>query len=430
MTSLKELVGEAKELYEKNFEANTAPVITAAPGRVNLIGEHTDYTGGFVLPFAIDFSTVVYGSGTLTDASSDDKNNGQTISLKFLSKKSPHKVEEFSLIPSSEPPTESSWTNYVLGTAFQYLPDLPTDKNLTVTFAISGNVPLGSGLSSSASLEVSVARFLEEVLGKTFAFSSCDPSDPAAKTRALRCQKAENQWCNSPCGIMDQYVSSAAVTSSLLLIDCRSLEYQLTKMAETTTTDGSITPVSLVVTNSNVQHDIAGGEYPVRVAQCKTATQALAKVNSKIQTLRDATMTDVEQAKDLMDDISYKRAKHVVTENKRTVDAKEALEKGDWNLVGELMNGSHTSMRDDYQVSCEEIDILVELAQNYPGVYGSRLTGGGFGGCTVTLVKKAAAPGLMDHLRDAYKAKTGKECFCFETQPSMGARLIDAKDYL
>jgi galactokinase len=419
MSTLKELVAEAKELYEKNFGPETSPpVVAAAPGRVNLIGEHTDYTGGFVLPFAIDFSTVVYGYGTLADAPSE--NGGQTISLRFLSKKSPDKVEEFSVTPSSQPPTETSWTNYVIGTVFQYIPDLPATKNLSMTFAISGNVPLGSGLSSSASLEVSVARFLEEILGD-FAFSSADPSDPPAKTRALRCQKAENQFCFSPCGIMDQYVSSAAVAAALLLIDCNSLEYQLTKMAETDM------PV-LVVTNSNVQHDIAGGEYPVRVAQCKTATEALVKVNDRIHKLRDATVNDVEKAKDLMDVISYKRAKHVVTENSRTLDAKEALEKGNWVRVGELMNASHSSMRDDYEVSCDEIDVLVDLAQKYTGVYGSRLTGGGFGGCTVTLVKKNAAPGLIAHIKEAYKAKTGKDCFCFETLPSTGAHLVDIKD--
>jgi galactokinase len=151
----------------------------------------------------------------------------------------------------------------------------------------------------------------------------------------------------------------------------------------------------VVVTNSNVKHDIAGGEYPVWVAQCKTVTAALAKVNPSITSLRKATLEEVEKAKDLMDEVSYKRAKHVVTENGRTLRAKEALEQGNWKLVGELMDASHTSMRDDYEVSCEEIDILVELAHSYAGAHGSRLTGGGFVGCTVTFVAKENASGLI-----------------------------------
>jgi galactokinase len=223
---------------------------------------------------------------------------------------------------------------------------------------------------------------------------------------------------------MDQAVSSAAKEGSLLLIDCRSLSFTETRMAE----NGDSVPV-LVVTNSNVQHDIAGGEYPVRVAQCKIATEALRQVNGEIQSLRDASMDDVENAKDLMDDISYKRAKHVVTENERTLQAKEELERGDWKRVGELMNASHTSMRDDYEVSCEEVDILVDIAQKFPGVYGSRLTGGGFGGCTVTLVSRDQSSKLIPHLQEQYKARTGKHCPCFETKPSRGAHLLSVKDY-
>jgi galactokinase len=414
-------IKEASQLYQKHFpEQGKATSIAVAPGRVNLIGEHTDYTGGFVLPFAIDYSTVVYGSGCLKTGC--EEANTPRASLKFASSKSPDIVAEFTITLDSSPPKETSWTTYVVGTVFQYLKDLPKSSDLSLTFAISGDVPLGSGLSSSASLEVSVAQFVETVLGEA-AFSSEEPTSLPSKIRALRCQKAENEWCQSPCGIMDQYVSSAAKSGSLLLIDCSSLEYQETKMAQTDNT-----PV-LVITNSNVKHDIAGGEYPVRVAQCKTATAALTKVNPSITSLRKATLEEVEKAKDLMDEVSYKRAKHVVTENARTLRAKEALEQGDWKVVGELMDASHTSMRDDYEVSCEEIDILVELAHSYPGVYGSRLTGGGFGGCTVTFVAKENASGLMSHLKSEYKSKTGKDCFCFETQPATGAHVLSSDSF-
>ena len=429
---VKQLVAQAKALYLRHFSPNDIAVqdakVAAAPGRVNLIGEHTDYTGGFVLPFAIDFVTVVYGTGRLEQI--DSTSIAPCASVRFVSTKSPDDVEEVEIDLASKPPDQPNWTSYVIGTIFQYLPDLPKSTKIRLSFAINGNVPLGSGLSSSASLEVSVARFIESILG-SHAFSSeistsGNDSHSPQKTRALRCQKAENTWCQSPCGIMDQYVSSAATEGALLLIDCTSLDYEMTKIGES-----DKKPV-LVVANSNVQHDIAGGEYPVRVAQCKVATASLAKVNPNINTLRDATLRDVEMAKDLMkgnnDEVSYRRAHHVVTENDRTLRAKEALKAGNWSLVGELMNASHASMRDDYEVSCKEIDVLVDLAQSYEGVYGSRLTGGGFGGCTVTLVEEQHAAGLMSHLEKEYKSITGKECSCFQTNPAPGARLLQVAD--
>ncbi len=409
-SSMKVKLEEAAELFRKSFPNETPSCIAVAPGRVNLIGEHVDYTGGFVLPFAIEYSTVVLGTGCIKDSNGDPR-----AIIRFVSSKSPNDVARVTIDMESAPAEQVSWKSYVTGTVFQYLVDLPPNSCLDLSFSICGDVPLGSGLSSSASLEVSVARFVEEILGEA-AFSSC-PNESPAKIRALRCQKAENEWANSPCGLMDQYISSAGQEGSLLLIDCTSLEYQETKMAKKNE------PV-LVVANSNVQHDIGGGEYPVRVQQCRTATQALQKVNSSISSLRDASLLDVAAAKDQMDDISYLRARHVVTENARTLKAKQALEQGDWKLVGELMNASHASMRDDYQVSCEEIDILVNIAQNQPGVYGSRLTGGGFGGCTVTLVDKEAASALMKVLKTEYKATTDKDCFCFVTTAARGAHVL------
>jgi galactokinase len=408
--SLKELVINAKKLYQKHFPAPATTCCTVAPGRVNLIGEHVDYTGGFVFPLAIEYSTVVYGSGFIDDQSTSS-------SLQFVSTLSPETGETKSLNKDTEPPTtqeaHSSWTWYVIGVVMQYIPDLPSNTCFNLKFAISGNVPLGGGLSSSASLEVATARFLETILG-TAAFSSSDMKEPA-KIRALRCQKAENVWCHSPCGIMDQYVSSAASQGSFLLIDCRSYDYQKIQMKQPNS-------VVLVVTNSHVSHDIAGGEYPIRVAQCKTATLALQIISDKVESLRDATLELLEQAD--MDDISFRRARHAVTENARVTEAKAAIEAGDWTELGRLLNASHASMRDDYEVSCAEVDILVELAQQYEGVYGSRLTGGGFGGCTVTLVEQDRVQGLMEHLKTGYIAKTGKECDCFVTSPGPGARLL------
>lgn len=337
---LKNLVETAKNLYQRHFGANDKAYVAVAPGRVNLIGEHTDYTGGFVMPLAIDYSTVIYGSGSV-------KEDTKTSKIRFVSATEPEKVEEFTLDPSSKPlaeddPNIRSWTWYVIGVVAQYLPDLPENTAVDVTFAVAGNVPLGSGLSSSAALEVSVARFLEEILGD-YAFSSSDVKLPA-KARALRCQKAENVWCHSPCGIMDQYVSSAASDGDLLLIDCTSFDFE-----KVHTTD----PPSLVITNSNVKHSIGGGEYPVRVRQCNEATAALEAYSSRgkeISSLRDATLADVDEVQAVIDLVIYKRAKHVVTENERVLKAKEALLASDWKTVGELMNGSHASMKDDYEV--------------------------------------------------------------------------------
>jgi len=412
-------------------------VLSQAPGRVNLIGEHTDYTGGFVLPFAIDYSTVVYGRGSVV-YDFDHSNSERKAVFSFVSAMSPDSLETAEISESSTPPEIPSWTAFVEGTIFQYLQDLPTGAKLCLEFCISGDVPLGSGLSSSASLEVAVARFVEAVLGEN-AFSSehqqenydhmyLNSAFSPSKVRALRCKKAENEWCNSPCGIMDQAIISAATEGSFLLIDCRTLNFTPTKMADESLSSDEPMPV-LVVANSNVKHSIGEGEYPIRVSQCKTATEAIQKVNPGISMLRDATLEDIEAAKQLMDPVIYKRARHVITENDRTIQAKEELERGDWKQVGELMNASHSSMQDDYEVSCEEIDILVDIAQKFFGVYGSRLTGGGFGGCTVTLVAKEQAADLMVHMKSEYKTATGNDCPCFVTRPVRGAHLLSLTDY-
>lgn len=435
--SMQTLVDTAKKLYHDKLAASAKSTtkhawITTAPGRVNLIGEHTDYTQGFVFPFAIGFSTVVYGTSNLTI----DQNQQQPAkaNLTFVSAVNPEKVEHVTIDTNTQPPAagaDIAWTWYEAGVVFEYIvKDLPPGATLDLYFAIAGDVPQGSGLSSSASLEVATARFVECALGEKYAFSGeedkANPSFLPAKVRALRTQRAENRWCHSPCGIMDQYISSAASSEeegTLLIIDCRTNEFEVVTMKQG---DATTTPVSLVVANSAVTHSIGQGEYPKRVQQCKEATAALQKVHGtdRIQTLRDATVEDVLKAKDEMEDVIYRRARHVVTENARVVATREALEQGDWKIVGQQMSLSHISMRDDYETSCEEVDMLVELAQQCEGVYGSRLTGGGFGGCTVTLVAKDKAQGLMDHLRKEYQAKTNKDCSPFETTPAPGARLL------
>ncbi|KAL7554880.1 hypothetical protein ACHAWF_018426 [Thalassiosira exigua] len=433
--------GGITDLFERSFggfdgdgggeRATLLPLVrcAAAPGRVNLIGEHTDYTGGYVLPLAIGYNTVVFGRGGVVADASGGGGGGAAPTSRVASADRPS-VAEFAVGPDSTPSTSSAdaWADYVHGVAAQYLPDLPPGKTFAFDVAVAGDVPLGSGLSSSASLEVATAVFLEGILeGCSGAARSARGEAPttakeAKMERAVRCQRAENEFCGVPCGIMDQFVSSAGREGKLLLIDCRSLDFREVSAGDG---GGDDAPV-LVVTNSNVKHSLGDGEYPVRVRQCKEATEILSKANPRIATLRDATTADVEAAASSagLEGVLLRRARHVVSENERTVEAANALERGDWATVGRLMNESHDSMRDDYDVSCDEIDVLVELARGFEGVYGSRLTGGGFGGCTVTLVRRDSSRRLIEHLGREYEKRTGKKCVCFETSPGNGARAI------
>lgn len=504
--SIQSLIQDAKSLYHSTFQKTTKTeendqglLCTVAPGRVNLIGEHTDYTQGFVFPMAIEYSTVCVGTGSI------NKSASSTCEIISLNQKPCPEVITFesnkdNIMTPLDMDDDNSWSNYVAGVVQRYMEDVLNtssedndeeeggDLSISFRIAIVGNVPLGSGLSSSAALEVAIASFIESLILKsrpTISSSSSSSSLSNAinvgniKEKALLCQKAENVFCNSPCGIMDQYVSVAGKAGTALLIDCRSLEYENIELGggsnnsynyhsgdndddheEKKTNTGIIggnsnssannnpKPV-FVICNSNVTHSIGGGEYPKRVAQCKTATEILTNLHGdRIVSLRDASINDIELAKKkrksgsdddsgldgvdqnehdsktLMDDLIYRRAKHVVTENERTQKAKVAMAKGDWKVFGQLMNESHESMKTDYETSCEEIDILVDLAQSHPGVWGSRLTGGGFGGCTVTLVEKHHVESLSNHLKKEYKAKTGKDCFCFVTQPGDGAREV------
>lgn len=424
--SIQALVDKAKQLYQEKvayFAENHKPpaFCVAAPGRVNLIGEHTDYTEGFVLPLALDLCTVVYGTGFVHSG----KGTSPTMArLRMISAQAPDgMVEERKIIVNQTKPPDAeearSWVDYVSGVVAQYLKDLPTEGyHLDFAFALASDVPLGSGLSSSASLEVSIATFLE-----CFLKDLCYPDIPEAdhpKHRALRCQAAEHEWAHSPCGIMDQLASSAAVDNNLILIDCRSLEVTPVPMKEGTPDE----PV-ILVTNSMVTHSIADGEYGLRRKQCNDALEGMQAVPLyHVLSLRDATLQDVKDAKEKMDEVAFKRATHVVSENSRVKECKVALKMGLWSRVGELMNASHKSLKEDFEVSCEEVDTLVDLAQAYEGVFGSRITGGGFGGCTVTLVKKSAVDGLVEHLKTEYKSKHGKECECFTTHPGKGARAL------
>ena len=373
--------------FERTF-GRPATHAAAAPGRVNLIGEHTDYNDGYVLPLAIERKTVIV-------AARRHDGRARVISTGFEG------AAEFDLGPSLCP-GHPSWANYVKGVIAGYL-QIGFDPG-GFDALLHSAVPAGGGLSSSASIEVATATLVEALCGQAI--------DPAAK--ALLCQKAEHDFAGMPCGIMDPFVSVMGQESSVLLIDCRSHETKAVPLDDP--------KIEVLVINSNVRHELIGGEYARRRAQCESAAKALG-----VKALRDATLEQLQSAERRLDDAVYRRARHVISENRRTLGTVEALESRDWAAVGRHMFESHASLRDDFEVSTPELDLLVDTAfQRCPGggVIGSRMTGGGFGGCTVTLVHADRTSEVTEFICNAYRQKTGTETTAFITRPAGGACIL------
>jgi galactokinase len=329
----------------------TDPRIFRAPGRVNLIGEHTDYTEGFVMPLAINLHAWVAAA----------PRNDQRIRVYSSN------IGQMAELDLAKPAlsAQGHWSAYILGVAAALI-----DANHKISGAdllVRGDVPMGAGLSSSASVEVASGFAMLAVSGLSM------PATELAKV----CQSAENQYAGAMVGIMDQMMACCGRENYALLLDCRTLGFELLPLFR---------DAQFVVCNSMVKHDHAANEYNQRRGDCETAARILASRMPNVKTLRDVSIEDLERfAADLPTTV-YRRAHHVVTENARVLAARVALEKSDPELFGALLKQSHVSLRDDYNVSCAELDILVKLASNSPGVYGSRMTGGGFGGCTISLV--------------------------------------------
>lgn len=345
-----------------------APRVFRAPGRVNLIGEHTDYNDGFVMPAALDFASLIAA------APRDDAR---------LVLRSTHFDEEVSYpLEDGAARKAGHWSDYMRGVAVVLRGEgFPIGG---ATLMLEGNVPMGAGLSSSASVEVATALALLTLSGVTL-------SRPRI---AQLCQRAENEFVGMRCGIMDQFISACGQSGHALMLDCRSLESRLLPLAS---------DARIVICNSMVRHELTGGEYNERRQACEEGARRLG-----LRALRDATPHDVEK---LDDPLLRQRCRHVVSENLRVEEAARALTSGALERFGELMLQSHESLRDDYQVSCAELDTLVELARPLPGVYGARMTGGGFGGCTVNLVRDQDVPAFLDAIRDGYPAG---ECYVCE----------------
>jgi galactokinase len=368
------------------------PEIFAAPGRVNLIGEHTDYAEGFVMPAAIDFATL---------AAISPRSDGRIVI--YAENYGDERVFEASALPSR---AGKNWSDYPVGVTTI----LAAEGHKIPGFSLSlwGDVPLGSGLSSSAAVEVSTALAVTSLLGVTY---------PGPQLARL-CQRAENQFVGANCGIMDQFISANGAPDHALLIDCRDLSFRLAPIPQS---------VALVIANTMVSHAVSGGEYTSRRAEVEQAAAVIARHRPEVRFLRDATVEDLAQYGAEMSPNALKRARHVVTENLRTVAAANALISHDLSELGRLMAEAHRSYSQDFEASCAEADIMVELAQDLPGLVGARLTGGGFGGCTVNLVEAEYAPEFAEMLGERYAAKTGITPQIHLCHASGGAHRVDAR---
>ena len=365
-----------------------------APGRVNLIGEHTDYNGGHVFPCALTIGT--YGL-----ARKREDNKLRFYSLNF-SKLGVIESSLEDLIPSEE----AGWTNYPKGVMWTFEKrgyKLP----FGLDFFIYGNIPNGSGLSSSASLEVLTGVMLKDLFGF---------SDLTMQDLALIGQYSENNFNGMNCGIMDQFASAMGKKDCAIFLDTSTLEFEYAPV--------KLPDAKIVITNSKVKHSLVGSAYNDRRNECETALKDLQGVMD-IKALGELTEAEFEANKDaIKDPVCQKRAKHAVYENQRTIKAVKALKEDKIEEFGRLMNDSHVSLRDDYEVSCEEIDILVDLAWKMPGVLGSRITGGGFGGCTVSIVKNEAVDAFIEKIGREYKEKVGHEAEFYVVDIGDGARKL------
>ncbi|MDQ3129616.1 MAG: galactokinase [Acidobacteriota bacterium] len=372
------------------------PRLFRAPGRVNLIGEHTDYNGGFVLPMAIDCET------TVAAAVRDDRK----ICVRSINLDEAGEID----LDAPEQKLRGSWLDYVEGAA-RILERRNLAKLRGANLLISSNVPTGAGLSSSAALEISVGLALSEISGQTI----------DRVQLALAGQAAEHEFVGAKVGIMDQYISALGKKGHALLIDCRSLEAVQIPFTNDETT--------IVICNSKVEHELAGSEYNTRRAECEKAVEMLQEFLPDISQLRDVSVEDFEKYAGHLPENIRKRCRHVVTENARTLNAVEALKKDDLTEFGRLMRLSHTSLRDDYEVSCRELDLLVEIASGCEGVLGARMTGGGFGGSTVNLVRRENVEMFTKRISDEYRRLTNIESAIYISSPADGAQELVDENY-
>jgi galactokinase len=356
---------------------------------VNLIGEHTDYNDGFVMPVALDFSTWVRLSPLAQHR------------LQIFSENFNEEVE----VDLDDPnlAARGHWSDYPIGVAV--VMERAGHRLRGAHLRIRGDVPIGSGLSSSAAIEVATAYALAANSGLKI-----DPRE-----LALLCQRAENQFVGARVGIMDQFISLFGQAQHVLLLDCRSLEFKLLPLPDN---------VRLIICNTMVKHELASSAYNERRAQCEEGVRVLARVYPHVRALRDVTIEQLEEHRSELSEVVYRRCRHVITENARVLKAGEALERHDLDRFGKLMAESHVSLRDDYEVSADELDLMVELAQKIDGIYGARMTGGGFGGSTINLVREERADEFRARVAEGYERVTGLKPDVFVCTAGNGAEEV------
>jgi len=355
-----------EQLFQERFGKKPSLMVRAC-GRINLIGEHTDYNDGFVLPAAIDkvlYYAIAENGTDMCNFYAADIQEDATAHLANLKT------------------SDKSWFNFLQGIIQQFQLAGKTVRGVDVVFG--GNLPIGAGVSSSAALECGIGWALNHLFDAGY-------SKPEMAQLA---QRSSHQFVGIPSGIMDQFASLMGKDERFILLDCRTLDYRYIP--------ASLKNYQILLLNSNVHHELSSSEYPVRVAECKAGVQYLQQFDANIKSLRDVTFEFLEQHKDGMDAKIYRRCKYVITENKRVLEACEYLENGNIEKLGTLLYETHTGLRDEYEVSCPEIDFLVDFAKDFGGVAGARIMGGGFGGCTINLVQKEKVDNFIEAAKTAY----------------------------
>ncbi len=381
-----------QKVFGETFPEQDQCITVSAPGRVNLIGEHTDYNDGFVLPMAIDAKILLVGAlrrDTQVRVYSVDFDESDSFDLQCIAS-------------SADRP----WSNYIRGVCKLY----PTETQSIpggMDLVMQGNVPQGAGLSSSAALEIGTAVLIRELNG----FSA------DGVTLAKLAQRAENEFVGVQCGIMDQFISILGEKDHALFVDCRSLDY------ERVPAPFKAADASIVVIDTGVKRGLVDSKYNERRQQCQEAVEALRTWQPELTSLRDVT-PDLKARIEQLPAVSAKRARHVVSENERVLKSVRALKQGELQRFGQYMNASHDSLRDDYEVSCRELDLLVDLVRDNPETYGSRMTGAGFGGCTVSLVPTKEIPDIRSRVLSQYEKETGLAPRMFVFQAAAGARRV------
>jgi galactokinase len=373
--------------FQRNFDEE--PTIVRSPGRVNIIGEHTDYNNGFVLPAAIDKAVYVAVSRRNDDAIklySGEFDESFETSLKTLK------------------PTDKGWPNYILGVVDQLIKRSYPIRGFNL--AIDGDVPIGSGLSSSAAVECATVFALNELFKLGI----------EKKELPFIGQKAEHTFAGVMCGIMDQFASVFGKKDHVIKLDCQSLDYEYVPLV--------LEGYKILLLNTNVKHSLGSSEYNTRRAQCEQGVAWVKEHHPEVNSLRDVNMEMLHKYVQPKDEVIYKRCKYVVEEKERLLTGCEDLKRGDLKALGKKMFETHDGLSKEYEVSCEELDFLVDAVRDNPDVVGARMMGGGFGGCTINIVKEEAIDGLIDQLEESYRAKMGMDLSAYIAQIENGTSLL------